>query len=115
MGSSGPRSKPGRWSAGLSVFFGLLAVAAIPAAIVYSRFSEEFELLHAAWAIPAAAGLGLIALGFARRARRQLRFTLARGRHAAARAGRAFAVLAICMAVTASISYGFYRLLVESQ
>jgi hypothetical protein len=97
------------------VFFGLLAFAALPAAIVYSRFSEEFELLDAAWAIPAAAVLSLFALGLARRARRQLRFTLVRGRHAAARFGRALAVLALCMAVTASISVGFYRLLVESQ
>jgi hypothetical protein len=97
------------------VLFGLLAVAALPAAIVYSRFSEEFVLLDAAWAIPAAAGLGLIALGLARRARRQLRFTLVRGRHAAARVGRTLAVLALCLAVTATISVGFYRLLVESQ
>jgi hypothetical protein len=103
------------WSAWLSVLFALLAVAAIPAAIVYSRFSEEFELVHAAWAIPAAALLGLIALGLARRARRQLRFTLVRRRHAAARLGRVLAVLALCLAVTASISYGFYRLLVEFQ
>ena len=115
MGSSGSRRNPGRWSAWLSVFFGALGVAALPAAIVYSRFSESFELLHAAWAIPAAAGLGLISLGLARRARRQLRFTLVRGRHTAARVGRALAVLALCMAVSASISYGFYRLLVESQ
>ena len=74
-----------------------------------------FELLDAAWTIPAAAVLGLIALLFARRARRQLRFTLVRGRHAAARAGRTLGVVALCLAVTASISYGFYRLLVEFQ
>jgi hypothetical protein len=97
------------------VLFGLLAVAAIPAAIVYSRFSEPFELLDAAWAIPGAAVLGLIALGLARRARRQLRFTLVRGRHSAARVGRTLAVLALCLAVTASIAVGFYRVLVEFQ
>jgi hypothetical protein len=113
--TSSSKRSPGRWSAWLSVFFGLLAVAALPAAIGYSRFSEEFELLHAAWAIPVAAALGLFSLGLARRARRQLRSTLVRGRHAAARLGRALAVLALCMAVTASISVGFYRLLVESQ
>jgi hypothetical protein len=95
--------------------FGLLAVATLPAAIVYSRFSERFELLHAAWAIPVAAVLGLVALGLARRARRQLRFTLVRGRHAAARVGRTLAVLALCLAVAAAISVGFYRVLVEFQ
>jgi hypothetical protein len=113
--SSSRRRRPGAWSAWLSVVFGFLAVAVLPAAIVASRFFERFELVHAAWAIPAAAVLGLIALGLARRARRQLRFTLVRGRHAAARAGRAMAVLALCMAVTATISFGFYRLLVEFQ
>jgi hypothetical protein len=97
------------------VLFGVLAFAAIPAAVAYSRFSKEFELVDAAWAIPAAAVLGLIALGLARRARRQLRFTFVRGRHAAARVGRTLAVLALCLAVTASISVGFYRLLVEFQ
>jgi hypothetical protein len=97
------------------VFFGLLAVAALPAAIVASRFSARFELLHAAWVIPGAAVLGLVALGLARRARRRLRFTLVRGRHRAARAGRVLAVIALCLAVTAAISVGFYRLLVEFQ
>ena len=102
-------------SAWLSVVLGVLAVAAIPAAIVYSRFSDEFDLVDAAWAIPGAAAFGLLALGLARRARRQLRFTLVRGRYAAARVGRSLAILALCLAVTASISIGFYRLLVESQ
>jgi hypothetical protein len=93
----------------------LPAVASLPAAIVASRFSERLELLHAAWAIPVAAVLGLISLALARRARRQLRFTLVRGRHAAARAGRALAVVALCLALTAAISVGFYRLLLEFQ
>ena len=95
--------------------FGLLAVATLPAAVVASRFSERFELLHAGWAIPVAAVLGLIGLGLARRARRKLRVTMARGRHTAARVGRWLAILALCLAVTAAISVGFYRLLVEFQ
>jgi hypothetical protein len=90
-------------------------VAALPAAILAAELSQRFELLDAAWAIPAAALLGLLALGLARRARRQLRFTLVRGRHAAARVGRWLAILALCLAVTAAISVGFYRLLVEFQ
>jgi multisubunit Na+/H+ antiporter MnhG subunit len=97
------------------VLFGVLAVAVLPAAIAFSRFSEEFELLHAAGAIPVAALLALVALGLARRARRQLRFTLVRGRRAAAGVGRTLGVLALCFAITASISVGFYRLLVEFQ
>jgi hypothetical protein len=95
--------------------FGLLAVATLPAAVVASRFSERFELLHAGWAIPVAAVLGLIGLGLARRARRQLRVTMVRGRHTAARVGRWLAILALCLAVTAAISVGFYQLLVEFQ
>jgi hypothetical protein len=93
----------------------LLAVLTLPGAILLSRFSESFELLHAAAAIPVAAILGLTALLLARRARGQLRWTLVRSRHAAASAGRALAVLALCLAVTATISVGFYRLLVELQ
>jgi hypothetical protein len=102
-------------SAWASVVVGLLAVAALPAAILASRFSERFELLHAAGAIPVAAVLALTALGLARRARRRLGWTLARGRHAAARTGRVLGVLALCLAITATISIGFYRLLVEFQ
>jgi hypothetical protein len=113
--SGSKRRRPGAWSAWSSVLFGLLAVAALPGAIVASRFSERFELVQAAWAIPAAAVLGLSALGLARRARRQLRFTLVRSRHAAARAGRSLAVVALCLALTAAISVGFYRLLVDFQ
>jgi hypothetical protein len=109
------RRRPGAWSAWTSVLFGLLAVAAIPAAIVASRFSERVELLHAAFAIPVAAFLALLTLLLARRARRELRWTLVRGRHAAARVGRTLGVLALCLAITASISVGFYQLLVEFQ
>ena len=83
--------------------------------IVASRFSERLELIHAAGAIPVAAVLALVTLGLARRARRQLRWTLVRGRHAAARAGRVLGVLALCLAISATISVGFYRLLVEFQ
>ena len=113
--SSKGRRRPGAWSAWLSVLFGLLAVAALPAAIGYSRFSARFELLHAAAAIPVAALLALISLGLARRARRQLRFTLVRGRHATARVGRTLGALGLCLAIIATISVGFYRVLVEFQ
>ena len=116
MAASGSRRrKPGVWSAWLSVVFGLLAVAALPAAIGYTRLADGLDVLDAAWAIPGAAVLALLALGLARRARRQLRFTLVRGRHAAARFGRTLGLLGLCLAITATISVGFYRLLVELQ
>ena len=91
----------------------MLAVATLPAAVGASRL-EELELLDAAWAIPVAAVLALSSLGLARRARRLLRFTLARG-HTAARVGRTLGLLALCLAIAATISVGFYRLLVEFQ
>ncbi|MDQ3823460.1 MAG: hypothetical protein M3321_09495 [Actinomycetota bacterium] len=87
---------------------------ALPAAIAYSRFSDEFELLHAGWAIPAVAVLGLVSLGLARRARRRQRVTL-HGRHAVVRTGRVLGVLALSLALAATISIAFYRLLVEFQ
>jgi hypothetical protein len=117
MASSGSKrgARPGVASAWASVVAGLLGVAAIPVAILASRFSERFELLHAAGAIPVAAVLGLTALGLARRARRRLGWTLARSRHAAARTGRILGLLALCLAISAAIAVGFYRLLVEFQ
>ena len=117
MASSGSnrRRRPGAWSSWLSVVFGVLAVAALPAAVAVSRSSARFDLLEAAWAIPVAAALAVVCLLLARRARRQVRFTLLRGRRAAAGAGRTLGLLALCLAIAATISVGFYRLLVEFQ
>ncbi len=55
----------------VSVVVGAASVVALPVAIYSSRFSERYELLHAGFVIPVAAGLGLVAIVLARRARQE--------------------------------------------
>ena len=95
---------------------GLLAVAALPAAIALAQLSARFKLTQAAVGAPVAALLGLAALLFARRARRRSERTLGRaGGEGAARAGRVLGVLGLCLAASGAIAIGFYGLLVHYQ
>lgn len=91
---------------------GLLAVAVLPAAIAATRWSERYELLHAAAAIPVAALLGVLAILLARRARSRLAPTLG---HASgtrtARVGRVLGLLGFLLALTAAGSVGVYAVL----
>jgi drug/metabolite transporter (DMT)-like permease len=94
------------------VLVGLLAVATMPAAIVATRYFEEYELLDAGFAIPVGMALGVGAVALARRARRRIERTLGRagGRRTAA-VGRLLGLLGFCLAATAAISVGTYALL----
>jgi hypothetical protein len=57
-------------SARVAVFFGALAVLAIPAAVAASRWVSGVVLIHALYVAVAAAGvLALVALGASRKAR----------------------------------------------
>ena len=88
---------------------GVLAAAAIPVAIAIAELLGYYDLLEAAAAIPVALVLGALALVLARRARHRLQRTVGRvGGGGAARVGRALGVLGICLAISASISVGFY-------
>jgi hypothetical protein len=98
----------------LSALVGALAVLALPAAVVVSRLSERFELLDAAFAIPVAAVLGILAIVLARRGRAQVR-SLRRAGGAQVAAGRALGLLGLCLAITAAIAVGFYAFLVAFQ
>jgi hypothetical protein len=98
----------------VAVVLGLLAVAVLPGAIAASRFSTRFGLLDASVAIPVAALLGVLAIVCAGRARRSIR-TLRPGREAVAALGKVLGLLGLCLALTASISVGFYELLVRFQ
>jgi hypothetical protein len=96
----------------LSVFVGLLAVAVLPAAIVATRWSKRYELLHAAAAIPVAALLGLLAIALARRARSRLAPTLGHPKGTrTARLGRLLGLLGFLLALTAAGSVGIYAVL----
>jgi len=95
---------------------GLLAVAALPAAVAVAQVSPHVKLLQAAAGIPVAAILGITALFLARRAFRRAERTLGHvsGR-GTARAGRILGVLGLCIACSGGIAVGFYYLLLHYQ
>lgn len=108
--SNGPQ-RPG--SARASVLIGLLGVAVLPAAIVASRWSpQEYELLHAAFAIPLAVVLGVLAILLARKSRSRLGPTLGRpSGERTTRLGRLLGIATIVLALTAAGSVAVYAVL----
>jgi ABC-type Fe3+ transport system permease subunit len=91
---------------------GVLSVATMPVAIVATRYSGAYDLLHAGFAIPIALALGFAALAGAQRARARDGFTLGRaGGRSAARAGRALGLLGVCIASAGVVSLLVYALL----
>jgi hypothetical protein len=97
------------WSAVL----GVLATLTLPVAIFTTRYSDSYDLLHAGFAIPIAAALGIAAIILARRARVLVRATLGRtGGARAARIGRLLGILGLCMAASATIALAVYGVLV---
>ena len=90
---------------------GLLAVAAIPAAVGVTQLRGDLRLLHAGFAVPVAAVLAFAAIRLARRARRRLERTIGRaGGERRARAGRVLGWLALYLALTASIALAVYSI-----
>ena len=95
-----------------SLVAGIASCAVLPAAIYATRFSERFELLHAGFLIPVAAGIGLVALALARRARARTRVSLsADGAGGIATAGRVLGIVGLCMAASALVALAVYGLL----
>ena len=96
------------------MLLGLLAVAAVPVAVVISRQTAGVRLLDAVWAIPVAAGCGVAARLFSRGAGGRIRWTLEKaGGFGRIRLGRVLAAAGICVALSASIAVGFYELLLR--
>ena len=92
-----------------SLILGLLAVAAIPVAIVVTEQQGDLRLLHAGVAVPVAFVLGFIGIRLARRARRRLERTLGRaGGVVPARMGRVFSWLGVYFALIGAIALGVY-------
>jgi ABC-type Fe3+ transport system permease subunit len=98
-------------AAAASLLVGIGATATIPVAIYATRFSDSYDLLHAAFAIPVAVGLGGAAVVLARRSRRQSALSLQRGRSRVATAGRILGILGLCLAASALVALGVYGLL----
>ena len=110
MSSNGGPPRPG--SARASVLVGLLSVATMPAAILATRWSEQYELMQAGFAIPVGAALGLLAIALARRARSRLAPTLGHARGSrTARLGRFLGLLGFLLALTAAGSLAVYWIL----
>jgi hypothetical protein len=103
------RSSRAAWGSCLA---GLASVAALPLAIYLTRFSERYELLHSALAIPVAAALGLLAVALARRARRPSALSLAGDSGLGlATAGRILGLLGLCLAAAGLVALAVYGLL----
>jgi hypothetical protein len=100
----------------VALLLGLAAVLTMPAAIEVARRSKRVGLLDTAYAIPLAFLLGLVALVMARRARHNLRWLrLQDGGTGLATVAVVIGTLALCLAVAAALSVGFYGLVVVYQ
>lgn len=102
------RTRSSRAPAG-AILLGAIGVAAVPAAVAYSRWSSTFSLLDAAWLIPVAALCSLWAIALVRRTAGHVRFA----RPGGVRAARILGLIGICITVSASIAVGFYELLLR--
>jgi hypothetical protein len=109
--SNGARPRRNR-AARASVFFGLLGVAIVPAAVALADQHEELELVDAGYAVPGAFLASVLAVWLARRARRGLERSLGRiGGERTTRAGRILGWLGVYIAVTAAVALGVYAYL----
>jgi peptidoglycan/LPS O-acetylase OafA/YrhL len=95
-----------------SVVLGVISVVTLPAAIVATRYSSSYDLLHAGFAIPLAALTGIGALALARKARALDRATLGQSESGkAATWGRVLGIVGLCIAASATIAVAVYGVL----
>jgi hypothetical protein len=105
-------SRAGNGAAWGSVVAGFASVATLPVAIYATRFSDSYDLLHAGFAIPVAAVLGLVALALSGRARRRSTVSLSAATGSGAvTAGRVLGIIGLCLAASALLALGVYGLL----
>lgn len=96
-----------------SFLTGLGSVVTLPLAIYLTRFSDSYDLLHAAFVLPLVVVLAIAALALARRTRRRVPLRLAEGPSAPglAVAGRVLGIVGLCIAASALVALGVYGLL----
>lgn len=100
----------------MALLLGLAGLLTMPAAIEVARRSRRIALLDTSYAIPLGFLLGLVALIMARRARQNLRWLrLREGGTGVASAAVIAGTLAVCLALTAALSVGFYELVLLYQ
>jgi hypothetical protein len=89
---------------------GVAGVLTMPAAVVVARQSHRFALLDASYAVPVAFVLGVVSLGMASRAKRNLVWLRLDGRGTGvASVGVILGILALALALMAALSVGFYE------
>ncbi len=77
-----------------------------------TRYSDSYDLLHAGFAIPVGAVLGVVAMSLARRARRRSAVSLAARRDdRLATLGRVLGLVGLCLAASAVVALCVYGLL----
>jgi hypothetical protein len=82
----------------------------MPGAVVVAREAKRVAVLDAAYAVPLAFVLGLLALGMGRRAKRNLEWLrLDGGGSSPASVGVVLGILAVSLALTAALSVFFYE------
>jgi hypothetical protein len=105
-----------RARAWVALLLGLAGLLILPAAVELSRRSARVSLLDAAYAIPLAFVLALAAVIMARRARENLRWLrLREAGTGVASTAVIVGMVALCLAVTAALSVGFYELVLVYQ
>lgn len=112
MRARGEAKPVGNGRAVAAVTLGLLSLATMPLAILATRYSEAYELIHAGYTIPVGLILGVLAIGLARGALRHDDLRLGRaGGRSAARVARGLGVLGIALAATGVVALAVYGLL----
>jgi hypothetical protein len=97
----------------VAIGVGVLAIAAIPAAVVASWKLPHVTLLEATEVgVPVAFALGILAVTIARRARFRVDRSVTHRGARLVRAGRMLAWTGIYLAVAGGVALGFYGLLV---
>jgi len=105
----------GNRRAAWSLLLGVLATLTLPIAIVATRYSGSYDLLHVGLVIPVAVAAGIGAIVLSRRARALDRATLGRtGGGKAASWGRILGILGLCLAASATISLAVYGVLIAA-
>ena len=111
--ATGPQARvAGNGRAVGALVAGVLGVATMPVAILATRYSGSYELLHAGFAIPVAVLLGALAVVLARGALRHDDLRLGRaGGRGLARLARALGVLGISLGATCAVALAVYGIL----
>jgi len=95
-----------------SLVAGVASVAAMPFAVYLTRFVGAYELRDSWVGVPLAAGLGILAIVLARRARRRSAVRLGReGGARRARVGRMLGIVGISMAAATLVAFAVLGLL----